>query len=268
MAFVLPFVLSITAVGLMGLYASGLLQQRMEISNGTMRSLNGFKNVTAAMTRFLDQTSEETRGAVLGELAAQQSTLTQNISEIGSDGMGRNFLDEAIAGTTAVNQKIDTLWQLHESEVKIAGSIQEHLKGLMAQQIRVSDEAQKLQRAVVAGENDAKGALKEAERLSSGAKHLAEVTKGFFAASTPEAQIPYLQKQLPELVKTQRKIANALPAESKDMGKAFQAAINEIKEKVATGDMSPENGRSIGSIVARFRGFEETLTSGASAKYS
>ena len=54
MAFVLPFVLSITAVGLMGLYASGLLQQRMEISNGTMRSLNGFRNVNAAMTHFLD----------------------------------------------------------------------------------------------------------------------------------------------------------------------------------------------------------------------
>ncbi len=268
MAFVLPFVLSITAVGLMGLYASGLLQQRMEISNGTMRSLNGFRNVNAAMTHFLDQTSEETRTAVLDQLAAQQSTLTQNISEIGSDGMGRNFLDEAISGTEAVNQKIDTLWQLHEAEVKLAAAIQEHLKGLMAQQIRVADEAQKLQRAVVGGENDAKGALKEADRLSSGAKHLSEVFKGFFSAGTPEAQIPYLQKQLPELVKTQRKIANALPAESKDMGKTFLAAINEIKPKVASGDTSLENARAIGSIVARFRSFEATLTAGANAKYA
>ena len=89
MAFVLPFVLSITAVGLMGLYASGLLQQRMEISNGTMRSLNGFRNVNAAMTRFLDETSEETRGAVVGELSTQQATLNQNLSEIGADGMGQ-----------------------------------------------------------------------------------------------------------------------------------------------------------------------------------
>ncbi|MBU0737628.1 MAG: HAMP domain-containing protein [Alphaproteobacteria bacterium] len=267
-AFVLPFVLSITAVGLMGLYASGLLQQRMEISNGTMRSLNGFRNVNAAMTHFLDQTSEETRSAVLNQLASQQSTLTQNISEIGADGMGRNFLDEAIAGTGAVNEKIDALWQLHELEVKLATSIQNHLTGLMAQQIRVSDEAQKLQRAVVGGENDAKGALKEAERLSSGAKHLSEVFQGFFSAGTPEEQFPYLQKQLPELVKTQRKIANALPAESRDMGKALLAAINEIKAKVATGDMSLENARAVGSIISRFRGFEATLSAGAAVKYA
>lgn len=266
-AFVLPFVLSITAVGLMGLYASGLLQQRMEISNGTMRSLNGFRNVNAAMTHFLDQTSEETRSTVLNQLASQQSTLTQNISEIGVDGMGRNFLDEAIAGTGAVNEKIDALWQLHEAEVKLATSIQDHLTGLMAQQIRVSDEAQKLQRAVVGGENDAKGALKEAERLSSGAKHLSRSSRAS-SAGIPEEQFPYLQKQLPELVKTQRKIANALPAESRDMGKALLAAINEIKAKVATGDMSLENGRAVGSIISGFRGFEATLSAGAAVKYA
>lgn len=267
-AFVFPFVLSITAVGLMGLYASGLLQQRMEISNGTMRSLNGFKNVTAAMTRFLDQTSEETRSAVLDQLAGQQTTLNQNISEIGTDGMGRNFLDEAIAGTGAVNQKIDTLWQMHEAEVKIAGAIQEHLKGLMAQQIRVSDEAQKLQRAVLGGENDAKSALKEADRLSAAARQLADVSKGYFSAGLPEAQFPYLQKQVPELVKTQRKIANALPPEHKGMGKELQAAINEIKKVVGGGDTSMEAGRAVGSILARFRGFQAILQESAATKYA
>ncbi len=268
LAFVLPFVLSITAVGLMGLYASGLLQQRMEISNGTMRSLNGFKNVTAAMTRFLDHTSEETRTTVVSELSGQQATLNQNISEIGADGTGRKFLDEAILGTGAVNQKIDTLWQLHEAEVKLAAAVQEHLKGLMAQQIRVSDEAQKLQRAVLAGENDAKSALKEADRLSAAARHLAEVSKGYFSAGLPEEQFPYLQKQVPELVKTHRKIANALPAEHKDMGKALQAAINDIKKIVSTDDTSMEAGRAAGSILARFRGFQAVLEQSAAAKYA
>jgi len=268
LAFVLPFVFSITAVGLMGLYASGLLQQRMEISNGTMRSLNGFKNVTAAMTRFLDQTSEETRSVVISELSGQQATLNQNIAEIGSDGTGRNFLDEAIAGTGNVNQKIDTLWQLHEAEVKLAAAIQEHLKGLMAQQIRVSDEAQKLQRAVLGGENDAKSALKEADRLSAAARQLADVSKGYFSAGLPEAQFPYLQKQVPELVKTHRKIANALPPEHKGMGKELQTAINEIKKVVGAGDASMEAGRAVGSILARFRGFEAILQESAATKYA
>ena len=268
LAFVLPFVLSITAVGLMGLYASGLLQQRMEISNGTMRSLNGFKNVTAAMTRFLDQTSEETRAAVVSELSGQQASLNQNMAEIDADGTGRQFLDEAIAGTVAVNQKIDTLWQLHEAEVKLATTIQEHLKGLMAQQIRVSDEAQKLQRAVLGGENDAKSALKEADRLSAAARQLAEVSKGYFSAGLPEAQFPYLEKQVAELVKTQRKIANALPPEHKAMGKELQAAITEIKALVSAGDTSMEAGRAAGSILARFRGFEAILQDSAATKYA
>ncbi len=268
LAFVLPFVLSITAVGLMGLYASGLLQQRMEISNGTMRSLNGFRNVNAAMTRFLDQTSEETRTAVVSELSTQQATLNQNIAEIGTDGTGRNFLDEAIAGTGAVNEKIDTLWQLHESEVALATAIQDHLKGLMAQQIRVSDEAQKLQRAVLGGENDAKSALKEADRLSAAARQLAEVSKGYFSAGLPEAQFPYLQTQVAELVKTQRKIANALPAEHKGMGKELQAAINDIKKIIVAGDTSMEAGRAMGSILAQFRGFQAILTESAATKYA
>jgi methyl-accepting chemotaxis protein len=268
LAFVLPFVFSITAVGLMGLYASGLLQQRMEISNGTMRSLNGFKNVTSAMNRFLDETSEETRAAVLQELSGQQATLNQNMAEIDADGTGRKFLDEAIAGTGAVNERIDTLWQRHEAEVALAAAIQEHLKGLMAQQIRVSDEAQKLQRAVLTGENDAKSVLKEADRLSAAARQLAEVSKGYFSAGLPEAQFPYLQKQLPELVKTHRKIANALPPEHKGMGKELQAAINELKNVVSAGDTSMEAGRAAGSILARFRSFQAVLQESAATKYA
>lgn len=268
LAFVLPFVFSITAVGLMGLYASGLLQQRMEISNGTMRSLNGFKNVTSAMNRFLDETSEETRAAVMQELSGQQATLNQNMAEIDADGTGRKFLDEAIAGTGAVNEKIDTLWQRHEAEVALAAAIQEHLKGLMAQQIRVSDEAQKLQRAVLTGENDAKSVLKEADRLSAAARQLAEVSKGYFSAGLPEAQFPYLQKQLPELVKTHRKIANALPPEHKGMGKELQAAINELKNVVSAGDTSMEAGRAAGSILARFRSFQAVLQESAATKYA
>ncbi len=39
--FVMPFVASISAVGLTGLYASGLLQGRLEISNNVLQSLTG-----------------------------------------------------------------------------------------------------------------------------------------------------------------------------------------------------------------------------------
>ena len=71
LVFILPFVLSICAVGFTGLYASGLLQGRMEISNSVLQSLSGFKDVYAGMNRFLQNTSEESRDAVHERLKAQ-----------------------------------------------------------------------------------------------------------------------------------------------------------------------------------------------------
>ena len=51
--FVVPLVLSICAVGFTGLYTTGILQIRMEISNTVLQSLNGFKDVYVGMNRFL-----------------------------------------------------------------------------------------------------------------------------------------------------------------------------------------------------------------------
>ena len=56
--FIFPFVVSICAVGFTGLYASGLLQGRMEISNSVLQSLSGFKDVYSGMNQFLQHTSE------------------------------------------------------------------------------------------------------------------------------------------------------------------------------------------------------------------
>lgn len=268
MAFVLPFVLSISAVGFMGLYASGLLQERMEISNGTMRSLNGFRDVTARMTRFLGDTSEESREAVISGLSDQTKNLEDNLAAIGETGAGRSFLAQAVTGTGEINQKIDLLWQLHQQEAEQVAAINDHLKGLMAQQFRVSDEAMKLERAVLAGENEAKAALREAERLAAGADHLTTFVKGYFTAGLPEAQHPYLKAQVAELVKTQRKVANALPAEQKAMVKDYQAAVSDLKALLDKADLSLEAAIDTSRVVSRFKGFEAILRDGAKAKYA
>ncbi|QLF69412.1 HAMP domain-containing protein [Peteryoungia desertarenae] len=266
MAFVVPFVLSITAVGLMGLYASGMLQHRMEISNGTMRSLNGFRNLNASMGEFLNQTSEETRNTVTTQLQEQKASLQANLSEIGDDGTGRNFLDDALNGTSEVSEKIDHLWQLYQSEVEISASINDKLKGLMAQQIRLADEAEKMQRQVISGETDAKSALREADRLTAGAVHLKAVADEFAAAGFPAQQFPLLEKQIPELVKTQRRINTALPAEHKDLGKELKATTDELKAIVAAGDFGPDAGSAASALVSRLGAFEDILRTGAAQK--
>lgn len=72
---VLPFILSITAVGVTGLVTSGLLQSRMAISSDVAVSLRGFKDVYAAMIGFLDQTTEENRALVFRRLDEQRAAL-------------------------------------------------------------------------------------------------------------------------------------------------------------------------------------------------
>ena len=84
---VLPFIASISAVGLTGIYASSLLQDRMEISNSVLQSLSGFKDVYASMNRYLLVTSQEThdnaRKTADDQLASLQATAQSLKNEAG-----------------------------------------------------------------------------------------------------------------------------------------------------------------------------------------
>lgn len=75
LVFIFPFVISILAVGLTGLYASSMLQGRMDISNTVLQTLSGFKQVYVGMTHFLQETNEETRAALEQELSTQSAAL-------------------------------------------------------------------------------------------------------------------------------------------------------------------------------------------------
>src|SRR5215217_1506739 len=114
--FIFPFVLSICAVGFTGLYASGLLQGRMEISNSVLQSLSGFKDVYAGMNAFLQNTSEETRQAVVTKLEAQQGVLADTLSQVVDD-EGRQQLQQAVDGSTKIGERVGQLWTLYENEV-------------------------------------------------------------------------------------------------------------------------------------------------------
>lgn len=61
LVFIVPFVLSISAVGLTGYYASRILQGQMEVTNRVVNTLSGFKNVYAAMTAFLQKTTDASK---------------------------------------------------------------------------------------------------------------------------------------------------------------------------------------------------------------
>ncbi|MDE1994600.1 MAG: methyl-accepting chemotaxis protein, partial [Rhizobiaceae bacterium] len=115
--FVLPFVISISAVGLTGLYASGLLQGRMEISNSVLQSLTGFKNLYGSMDDFLRITNDKARDKLYDDIKSQQGVLNSTLSQLGKDSEGRDNLTDATAKTADMANVVAKLWSLHEQEV-------------------------------------------------------------------------------------------------------------------------------------------------------
>src|SRR5262245_49658112 len=114
--FILPFVVSITAVGITGLYASGLLQGRMEVSNSVLQSLSGFKEAAASMTDFLERSTPETRDAVTQKLSGQRDMLNDMLSGLAENAEGREELQKAAASVDSIANKMAGLWTLYESE--------------------------------------------------------------------------------------------------------------------------------------------------------
>ena len=266
LTFVLPFVVSICAVGLIGLYASGLLQQRMEISNGTMRSLSGFRDVSSAMGVFLSTPSEETRDTVVAKLGSQQEVLQSSLEELDPDAAGRANMEAALAATTSISGQIGGLWDLYQTEMALGSAIDGSLNGLMAAQMKLSDEAAKLQRSVRYDENTAKSALREADRLNSGARFLASLADRYLAAGLPEQQLGFLKTKLLEMSKMQRTISTALPDNQKIVAKNLADAVSELGKRVKFGDVSPENIDGVRMIVTKFQEIEAALRDAAEAK--
>ena len=102
----LPFVVSITAVGLTGLYASGLLQGRIEISNSVLQSLSGFKQVFSSMSGFLMKPSTETHDQAARDVTTQLDLLKgtaeglRKVSDSRSAAGGRTIWQRSPWGST------------------------------------------------------------------------------------------------------------------------------------------------------------------------
>jgi methyl-accepting chemotaxis protein len=250
--FILPFVVSICAVGITGLYASGLLQGRMEISNSVLQSLSGFKDVYAGMNAFLQNTSEETRQAVVTKLEAQQGVLADTLSQVVDD-EGRQQLQQAVDGSTKIGERVGQLWTLYENEVSLRKSISASLGNLLGEQMKVLEEATKMERVVRKDEESAKTLLREAERLTSSSDTLVAFNSSFGKAADAEAKIKVAADSYGPMTKVLRKISSGMPANQKAVAETFKKTIGEIKVLIDSGDKSDETAAAIGKLMARFR---------------
>ncbi|SIQ54168.1 methyl-accepting chemotaxis protein [Rhizobium sp. RU20A] len=250
--FILPFVVSICAVGLTGLYASGMLQGRMEISNSVLQSLSGFKAVYSGMNDFLQTTTEENRNAVSEKIATQRGFLEDTLSQVTDEG-SRAELQQAIAGSEKIGGSVDGLWKLYQDERALRASVTSTLQKLIAAQQTILKAATDLESQVRLDEGAAKDRLREAERLNAGAEMLSTLSSDVAKEKTPAGKIKRVADALPSLDKLHRRVAPLMPENQKAVADTLRKTLDDMKALTATGDVSEESAQALGKLVARFR---------------
>ncbi|WP_075292530.1 methyl-accepting chemotaxis protein [Pararhizobium arenae] len=263
--FIFPFVVSICAVGITGLYASGLLQGRMEISNSVLQSLNGFKDVYAGMSQFLQHTTQESRDDVYAKLAAQKEVLADTMDGL-DPAADKTKLEDAQAKTQDVEARIDGLWQLYVGEVGLRDAMGKSLNFLGGEQVKILEEATKMQRAVRQDENSAKSMLREADRLTNASKFFADFGSDYAKATAPEAKLKLVKERFPLINKTERSIATVLPKSQKVVAETIKKTATELSGFVSSTDAPDITVPEITRRVSRFRQVSIQLAGAAGEK--
>ncbi|MET0359317.1 MAG: HAMP domain-containing protein, partial [Pararhizobium sp.] len=232
---VTPFVLSITAVGITGLYTSGLLQGRMEISNSVLQSLSGFKEVFSAMSRFLMQPSAETHDAARKELSDEIANLKTMADGLRAE-TDVTSLDEALAQSATIAANIETLWALQTDRERIAAAVSASTEELLAVQAAAGKQAFVLLASAKTLEKSAKSDLKTALQVGA----LGSAAQTFAAQATAAAsdadRIAAIKTGLPA-------VSAALEATVKALGKVSLPAVDALKpEMAAVGDVAAKAG--------------------------
>jgi methyl-accepting chemotaxis protein len=233
-AFIVPFVLSISAVGLSGLYASNLLQARMDISNTVMQSLSGFKQVYSGMATFLSHPSEESRVA-LNQQIATQAELLKAVREGANNTDGRDEIGVAISGTEAIGAQIGQLWLRYQDEVTVRQGIDQDLGGIVKHQADILNYATVTRDNLALDETKAKALLRDAEKLTRGSGVLAKLVTDFNAQATPEQKMAVAKAQIDGLKDAVADIGPALPLDQKVLADQLQSGLEQVEKQLEIG---------------------------------
>jgi methyl-accepting chemotaxis protein len=237
--FVLPFVISISAVGLTGLYASGLLEGRMTLSNHVLQSLSGFKELAGAMHEFLQNTDEASHQKVTGQLEAQYAALGTTLKSAGAAVEGKDKLQSAMAGTDELNPMVDKLWGLHGDEVKQLEAMRKAQQGLIGASLSLATQATAVEENIQLDESSAKTVLRQADFLSRTRDLVAGISKNFYAASDPAGKLKAYADAIGKLKRIRNAVAQAVPSDSKGPIAAMDTLLL-VTEAPLKGEPTPE----------------------------
>ncbi|WP_018240698.1 methyl-accepting chemotaxis protein [Ensifer sp. BR816] len=266
MLLVLPFIMSITAVGVTGILASGLLQNRMAISNDVAASLRGFKDVYVAMISFLDQTTDENRGLVFTRLEEQRSALDAARARLTPQSEGWAELDSASTALAAISGRMDDLWALHADEARLEAGIKDALDVINTSQTDLLAAAAAYDTSFRSQEDDAKQKLRDVQKILSATSFVAALGDAFAARKDDSAGYQRLAAAMGDLKVHQKLLSVALPKNSKSLGKAFSGSAKALKALVDDTARQPENIQKIVDVFAEFKTLKEPLEAAATLK--
>jgi methyl-accepting chemotaxis protein len=199
--FVLPFVISISAVGLTGFYAAALLQSRMDVSNGILRSLTGFKNLFASMDDFLRSPSEVARDKLLGDIESQKAFLAATLAQIRPGSEGQDNLADATNKTSGVSTVIVKLWASHQQEVDLRATVKAEQSAVFGARFNVSSVSQQLQDSIAESTAEAVAnlpILEDTRRLESSIYSM-QLVLAEFTSVTDKGNLVRLRQEIAKL---------------------------------------------------------------------
>jgi methyl-accepting chemotaxis protein len=234
--FIAPFVISISAVGLTSLYASGMLQSRMEISNSVLQSLSGFRDLSSAMGQFLENTTPESRDAVVAKLAEQHTLLSNTLSTLDAGSAGRTDLESVAQALDGINARVSGLWAQHQEETELEKTINDNLGLVVTNRKLLVAEASKMQIKVKLDETEAKKILDQADRITVAGAAISDVSKKYMSKLAPEDKIAFAKQAIGTLIEQRAVLASVLPAGQQSSLKTIQSSADAIKQILASSD--------------------------------
>jgi len=264
--FVVPFILTIAAVGVTGFYTSGLLQARMEISNYVLQALSGFREVSSAMVEFLETASEESRDRVADRLASQQSHLRTGLSQLDSSDDGRDDLERAVVSIGEISDRIAPLWDLHVRTTGLMNDLQRAQSAIVSAQFDIAEGIKVVQRTADEEEAIARNLLRDANRLTEFTSFVAHLRTQIINAHDPETKIAVATESLKELGRHQRVVGMALPPDEASVRQVVAEANAALKGILAARDFSTEAAAGVDEAVGTLFGLSGAVEALADGK--
>lgn len=262
--FICPFVISIAAVGVTGLYVSGLLQGQMDTSDKLLQSLSGFRDVSSDMEAFLAQATVQKRDAVVQKLADQHNMLVA--MEAGADAGDRQQLQEAMAAVQRVSSQMGDLWTLHHTEVGLEAQLQSGLVSLGKKQADLSRATSQVQGETAERQRSSMKKLRAAEQLNTGLPMIDAIATQYTKANDALTKQAVIREHVKELRVLEKLVRDGLADGDKSKVNGFFVAIHRLAAAADNEPLADQEESRLDSDIVGLRQFKFQFSVAASRK--